>query len=138
MGCFVAPVVEAIATTIIKKVVDKKEKESKDKGIVESNPYKISWSKKLGWLNKMLWGGSLLLAFEHVWHGEIVPWPPFFTAMQNPADIPPMLHEIATIGVGMMILITLVWVIMVAIADKKAIDAQRADTAALKGGQSCT
>jgi len=34
----------------------------------------------LGWLTNMLWGGSLLLAFEHVWHGEETPWFPFLTA----------------------------------------------------------
>lgn len=133
MGCFVAPVAEAIVTTVVMKVAQKKEKEAKEKGIIEANPNKISWSKKLSWLNKMLWGGSFLLAFEHIWHGEIVPWPPFFTAMQNPADIPPMLHEIATIGVGMMVLVTMIWVIMVVIADRKAIKAQKAETEALKG-----
>jgi hypothetical protein len=46
----------------------------------------------------------ILLAFEHLWHGEIVPWPPFLTAMNNPADIAPMLHEIATIGIGMAVM----------------------------------
>lgn len=26
----------------------------------------------MNWLNNMLWGGSALLAFEHVWHGSVV------------------------------------------------------------------
>jgi len=68
----------------------------------------------------MLWGGTALLALEHVWHGEVVPWPPFLTAMENPADIGPMLHEIATVGVAMAITVTAVWGIMVLVAELKA------------------
>ena len=70
---------------------------------------KISFSTKLGWLNKMLWGGSALLAFEHVWHGEVVPFAPFLTAMTNPADKADMLHEMATVGVAMSAIVTTAW-----------------------------
>ncbi len=54
-------------------------------------------------------GGSALLAFEHVWHGEVVPWFPFLTAMSNPADTAEMLAEMGSIGVTMAVLITAVW-----------------------------
>ena len=64
---------------------------------------------KLGLLNAMLWGGTILLALEHIWHGEVVPWPPFLTAMSNPADIPVMLHEIATVGSAMTVVTLAVW-----------------------------
>ena len=57
----------------------------------------------------MLWGGSALLAFEHVWHGEIVPWFPFLTAAGDPANTSEMLHEMATAGVSMAVLVTAVW-----------------------------
>ena len=67
----------------------------------------------------MLWGGSFLLAIEHIWHGEIIPVPPFLTAMTDPAAIQPMLHEIATAGVTMAVLVSLVWAGMVLIADRK-------------------
>jgi hypothetical protein len=70
-------------------------------------------------LNKMLWGGSILLAFEHIWHGEVVPWWPFLTAMENPADISPMLHEIALFGGVMAAAITVVWLLMIWIAELK-------------------
>jgi len=70
---------------------------------------------KLGILNTLLWGGTILLAFEHVWHGEVVPWPPFLTAMSNSADIPIMLHEMATAGVAMATVTSLSWVSMLAI-----------------------
>ena len=68
----------------------------------------------------MLWGGALLLAIEHIWHGEVVPWPPFLTAMQTPDEIPVMLGEMATIGVGMAVLVTAVWLVMTLVADYAA------------------
>lgn len=125
MACFVAPMAEAIVVTIVKVVIEKKER----KALAEGSTLKpssslsktgISWSKKLSWLNLMLWGGVVLLALEHLWHGEIVPFPPFLTAMRNPDEIVPMLHEIATFGVTMAVVVTAVWVVMVLIADYKA------------------
>ena len=62
----------------------------------------------------MLWGGSALLAFEHIWHGEVTPWFPFLTAAGNPEDAMAMLHEMATTGVAMAVLVTAVWAGMVA------------------------
>ena len=76
------------------------------------------FSRKLKWLNRLLWGGSGLLAFEHVWHGEITPWFPFLTAAGNPADAAEMLHEMATAGVGMAALCTAVWGIMLVVSSK--------------------
>jgi hypothetical protein len=118
MACFVVPLGEAIVTTVIQQVVEHNEKKS---GVVKASAKTgVPWSRKLGWLNKMLWGGCMLLALEHMWHGEIVPWPPFLTAMKNPADIAPMLHEVATIGTAMAIFVTVVWLVMIAVADAKA------------------
>ncbi|MCD6330857.1 MAG: hypothetical protein J7L80_01480 [Thermoplasmata archaeon] len=99
MACFLVPAGEAVVTTIAQKAVGKEKAEK----------------LKLGWLNTMLWGGVILLAIEHIWHGEVVPWPPFLTAMQNPADIPVMLHEMALVGGTMSIVITLTWAILVAL-----------------------
>ena len=124
MACFTVPLAEAIVVSVVKKVVEKKEKEAGIKNDSEKELNFVSkgltLSKKLSWLTRMLWGGVVLLAYEHLWHGEIVPWPPFLTAMNNPADIGPMLHEIATIGTGMAVFVTLVWAVMVLIADHKA------------------
>lgn len=53
------------------------------------------------------------LVFEHVWHGEIVPWFPFLTAASNPKDASIMLHEMSTVGVTMAALVTAVWGVMV-------------------------
>ncbi len=65
----------------------------------------------------MLWGGSALLAFEHIWHGEVTPWFPFLTAASNPADAMEMLFEMSTSGVAMAALVTAVWVGMVLAAN---------------------
>ncbi len=116
MACFTVPAGVAIVTTIVQKVVEKREKKA---GVEKANKVGLSWGQRLGWLNKMLWGGSILLAFEHLWHGEIVPWPPFLTAMKNPADIAPMLHEIATVGTAMAVTVTVVWIVMVLIVELK-------------------
>ena len=124
MACFVVPATEAIITTVIQKVMEKKEKETGKKDVrQDENGSKIPFSRKLKWLNSLLWGGSALLAFEHVWHGEVVPWFPFLTAASDPADTAEMLHEMATVGVSMAALVTLVWLGMLgvsAIIEKRA------------------
>ena len=84
MACFLVPASEAVVTTIIEKVVRSKEKKNGDLTVKDdADRLKVSLSEKLGWLNRMLWGGSALLAFEHVWHGEVVPTFPFLTAVTN-------------------------------------------------------
>ena len=83
-----------------------------DDGWMEFMEVTIPWSRKLKWLTYMLWGGAVLLAFEHIWHGEVVPWFPFLTAMSDPADAAEMFHEMATVGVAMAGLITVVWIAM--------------------------
>ena len=72
--------------------------------------------KRLNWLNNMLWGGSALLAFEHVWHGEITLRAPFLTAITT-GETAGMLREMATSGVAMAVLVTAVWVGMVTAAN---------------------
>ena len=101
MACFLVPTAEAVVTTMIKKTVGDKK--------VMAEPEKHMFLSKLGLLNNMLWGGSALLAFEHIWHGEVVPWPPFLTAAANPADAAEMLHEMAVSGTAMAAVVTLVW-----------------------------
>ena len=111
MAFFLVPAAEAVATSIAKIEADKKETAKKTE-----QETKIPFSTKLSWLRNMLWGGAVLLAFEHVWHGEVVPYFPFLTAASNPADKAEMLHEMATVGVTMAVIITVVWVCMLAVA----------------------
>ena len=81
MACFLVPAAEAVITTAAAKVIKSREKEETVKlPLADGSAQevtKISFSTKLGWLNKLLWGGSALLAFEHVWHGEVQPFFPF-------------------------------------------------------------
>ena len=102
MACFLVPAGEAIMAFVAQRILGPERTEQ----------------LKLGWLNVMLWGGVIVLAMEHIWHGEVVPWPPFLTAMSNPADVGPMLLEIATVGVSMAVLITAIWGVMVLVSNR--------------------
>jgi hypothetical protein len=131
MACFLVPAGEAIVTTVVQKVMEKREKKP---GGERTEKIGLKWSQRLSWLNKLLWGGTILLALEHVWHGEVVPWPPFLTAMENPADVSPMLHEMATFGGAMAITVTVVWLIIVLIAELKAKAVPEAKAKPVSGG----
>lgn len=60
MACVLVPAAEAVLTTAAEKILAAKE---------EKHPaeFRANFSRKLKWLNRLLWGGSGLLAFEHVW-----------------------------------------------------------------------
>lgn len=118
MACFIVSAAEAVAVTAVEKSAKKKEEnEMNSSESLMAEKVTIPLSRKLKWLTYMLWGGSVLLAFEHIWHGEIVPWFPFLTAMSNPADAAAMFYEMATVGVCMALLITVVWFVMCRVAD---------------------
>lgn len=118
MACFIVPAAEAVITSIALKTMHTEEtasttdsQETSDGALTPHIPFK----KKLGWLSNMLWGGSALLAFEHLWHGEIVPWFPFLTAASNLQDTMAMLQEMATTGVTMAGMVTGIWLVIVGI-----------------------
>jgi len=124
MACFLVPAAEAVVTTVLSKTLNSRA----DKQGVEAHPV----VRKMKWLNSLLWGGSALLAFEHLWHGEIVPWFPFLTAAGNSEDMAEVLHEMSTVGVAMALLVTAIWtgmVIVTSIAEKKASQTSAADQA---------
>lgn len=127
MGCFIVPGTEAVVSTVVTKVIKKNEKNEEVKGIALSTKFK--------WLNTALLGGSALLAFEHVWHGEVVPFFPFLTAASNPEDLQQMLFEMGTTGVCMAVVVTAVWGVGCFVADrmvKKANEKQEAQLAPVK------
>lgn len=95
MACFIVPTSLAIITTAFRKKFPKQ------------------WH--INWLNTIIWGGAVGLAVEHIAHQEIVPWPPFLTAMSNPADIVVMLKEMATIGIPMTVILVFAWIVMVVV-----------------------
>lgn len=122
MACFLVPATEAVITTIATKVIEKNEKkmdaDAMKNGIKISNLNKEHFSAKLKRLNSFLWGGSALLAFEHLWHGEVQPFFPFLTAASTPADAAQMLHEMSTVGVTMAVLVTCIWGVVTYVSHK--------------------
>lgn len=132
MACFLAPTAEAVVTTIVTKVIKSRENKlelgqclAEDKS--DALAVKIPFSRKLKWLSHLLWGGSALLAFEHIWHGELQPFFPFLTAASNPEDAGLMLQELSTAGVAMAGAVTVVWFGMLAassIIEKRALKQQ--------------
>jgi hypothetical protein len=98
MACFIVPMVLAIVTTGIQK-----------------SSRSLAQKLKLSLLNALLWGGVILLAVEHVWHGEVTPWPPFLTAMATPADTAVMLSEMATVGTSMALVVSATWLTTLAV-----------------------
>lgn len=119
MACFLVPAAEAVVTTLAAKLLKSREKARNVEirlpdGSVETAT-RVPFSTKLGWLNKLLWGGSALLAFEHVWHGEVVPFFPFLTAVRD-GETSEMLAEMGSAGVMMAVLVTVVWFGMLAVS----------------------
>ena len=135
MACFLVPTAEAIVVTAATLIVKAKEKKSEPQtftyeakdGAIETRE-RVSLSRKLNWLNALLWGGSILLAFEHLWHGEISPFFPFLTAMSSPESTATMLSEMSSVGVLMAVVVTVAWLGMVgvcAVIEHKAMKQSR-------------
>jgi hypothetical protein len=114
MACFLVPMGEAIVTTVVQKVAENKEK----KAVGEKTEHTgLTWSRRLSWLNKMLWGGSIMLILDHIWNGEVTFRPPFFTALGATGGLSTMLHEMATLGVAMAAAVTVIWGIIILVAE---------------------
>lgn len=91
MACFLVPTATAIVTAAVSK--------------------KLPEECHVNWLNAMLWGGVVMLAVEHVAHGEVVPYPPFLTA-----GLREVFPEMMRIGAPMTLAIFLIWVAMITVA----------------------
>ena len=118
MACFTVPLATAVVAGATKAALPKS---------ASKNPFVA----KIGWLGKLMFGGSFLLAIEHVYHGEIIFTPPFLTAVKdgNTAD---MLHEMATRGVAMAVLLVAVWAAAVVVTT--AVERSKATNLAGKEG----
>lgn len=111
MACFIVPGAEAIIAAAASKLISVRE----EKGLIHTEENSTKLSEKVSRLAKLGGGGSALLAFEHLWHGEISPFFPFLTAAADPEETSIMLHEMATVGTAMSLLITAVWIGMLAV-----------------------
>ena len=104
MACFTVPLATAVAAKAAKPILA---------GRATRNPFVA----RLDWLCKMMFGGSFLLAIEHIYHGEIIMTPPFLTAAKEGGEaLSEMFHEMATRGVAMAVLLVAVWVAMVSVS----------------------
>ena len=122
MACFVVSAAAAIGVGAAKYVVKHHEKKLELKPQEEPKEYKfgseVKWSKKLGYLELILWSGSFVLAGEHMLHGEVSPNFPFLTAStEGPEAVNDMLYEMGTRGVAMFGLLVLAWAIGVFVVD---------------------
>jgi hypothetical protein len=100
MSCFIVPLVQAIATSAYRK----------------ANSGKVAASKaplmhNLPALEKMLWGGSIMLIVDHIINGELIWRFPFFTALDQVGGGAVMLREMLTVGVPMSLVLTAVWAV---------------------------
>ena len=84
MSCFIVPLAQAVVTTVCRKVV--------------KNSDGSVWKAQFPALEKMLWGGSLVLLVDHIAHGELFVF---------------NLEEMLTVGIPMSAVVTAVWAIMV-------------------------
>ncbi len=100
MACFIAPLVEAIAVTAIRK-----------SGLKGNSPY----LQHLPDLEKMLWGGTLMLIVDHIINGELTWTFPFFTSLGQTGGAAILWREVLTVGVPMALALTAAWAVWVAL-----------------------
>lgn len=84
MACFLVPLALAIVTSVLRK--------------------RIPEGCRINVLSLLLWGGVMALALEHVWHGEVLLYPPFLTA-----GLSEILPEMLMVGVPMTIVPIGMW-----------------------------
>lgn len=99
MCCFLVPLAQAVATTVYRKVRNSGE--------------------KVRTLEKMLWGGSIMLIVDHIINGELTWQYPFFTALTDAGGGSVFLRELLTVGVPMSLAITAVWGIWALVSERR-------------------
>lgn len=97
MCCFLVPLAQAVATSAYRKMNSKSIKESTSVGHYVPE------------LEKMLWGGSVMLVADHIINGELMWQFPFFTALAEEGGTDVFLHELLAVGVPMSLALTVVW-----------------------------
>ena len=115
MSCFVVPLVQAIATSAFRKA------NSRRIASADASPF----LRHVTDLEKMLWGGSVMLIVDHVINGELTWRFPFFTALGETGGWGIMAREMLFVGVPMALVLTLVWAVYVLLKEKRAVTASR-------------
>ena len=99
MACFVVPLVEAIAVSIYRK--------SNASAIAKAGAPALK--KHIPALEKMLWGGSIMLIVDHIINGELTWTFPFFTSLGESGGAAILWREVLTVGVPMALVLTVAW-----------------------------
>ena len=111
MACFIVPLTQAIATSAYRNRVESQ------KSKIERHDSFIS--RNLPSLEKMLWGGSLMLIVDHIINGELTWMFPFFTALETEGGGMVMLREMLTVGLPMSLIVTAVWAGWCAVKERR-------------------
>lgn len=98
MCCFLVPMAQAIATSVYRK------HNSQD-----INSCSSLLKHNIPGLEKMLWGGTVMLIVDHIINGEVTWRFPFFTALNQVDGWQIMLKEMLTVGVPMSLVLTAFW-----------------------------
>ena len=108
MSCFIVPLTQAVVTSTIRKSNEKNNRSDH-----------TAFVRHLPALEKMLWGGSVMLVVDHIINGELTWRFPFFTALEQAGGGAVMLREMLTVGVPMSLAITAVWAIYAVIKERR-------------------
>ncbi len=108
MACFLVPLTQAVATTALRKRT------------ADADTF---LGRNLPMLEKMLWGGSLMLIVDHIINGELTWVFPFFTALETEGGGAVMLREILTVGVPISVAVTAVWAVWCYAKERRALRA---------------
>ena len=110
MACFTVTTVAAIGVGVARHIVKHNEKKADPTRVDPIKLDNVPFSKKLGILELGLWGGSFILAGEHLIHGEVSFKFPWLTAVsEGPEAVREMLIEMGTAGVGMLLIVVATW-----------------------------
>ena len=109
MSCFIVPLNQALATTAYRK--------RHEKSI--NNPESSALKRNLPTLEKMLWGGSVMLVVDHIINSEVTWRYPFFTALEQAGGANIMLKELLTVGLPMSLVITILWIVYTLIKEHR-------------------
>lgn len=108
MSCFIVPLTQAMVTSAIRKSNQKHNRSNKS-----------TFTRHLPALEKMLWGGSVMLIVDHIINGEVTWRYPFFTALEQAGGGAVLLREMLTVGLPMSLTITALWAVYAIIKERK-------------------
>ena len=108
MCCFLVPLAQAVATSACRKGIERS-----GRGL-DGSPFR----RHLPSLEKMLWGGSVMLIVDHIINGELTWRFPFFTALDQVGGGAVMLRELLTVGLPMSVVLTAVWAVYALVKDR--------------------